>query len=69
MRTSFACALLVWLLSGLASVHASTLSPSVVAWLDEAGPEDSVAVWIFFTDKGKLDEFEQQRLLESLAFA
>jgi len=40
---------------------AAELSPSVSRWLETSGPGETVAVWVFFTDKGRRTPAETER--------
>lgn len=43
------------------------VSPSVEAWLRDAGPDDSIVVWVFFRDKGSLPASEVSARLREVA--
>ncbi len=68
MRTCIlAGAIVCSCLASFTPTFAGSLSPTVEEWLEEADSDDSVVVWVFFTDKGEFDWSEKQQMLQMLA--
>ena len=51
----------------IASNLVAGVSPSVEAWLEDAGPDGRIVVWVFFKDKGPLATAEITGLLREVA--
>ncbi len=71
MRSEIQIGLLVIILlvSSSLGYGSDKISACVRTWLEEAHPGDSLIVWVFFTDKGKIGAYQKQSMLEEIALA